>query len=209
MEFVTDGDIGAALEAARRRMGLGQAEVSQLLKVRGVTWSQATVSKVESGSRPVRANELPAVAAAYGVQLMDLLREAQSEPRTLLADAVIAQRVAAQACVTVDQMLGAVMRVARRAARDEDQRRADVRLASLLVLVHESPDRVEWVNWDGDTLEDTARQTFDMSTRLEEWWTEALGELERGGRLGRDPEAETLEFAPAASGAVWVPESLA
>lgn len=209
MQVVTDTDIGAALEAARRRLGLGQAEVSLLLKSRGVSWSQATVSKVEAGTRPVRAAELPAVADAYGVQVADLLREAESEPRTLLSNAVVAQRVAVQAGEIANQAASAVMRVARQAAREALELGADVRLAALMVLVHESPGQVEWVNWDAETLEATARSTFTMSTRLDEWWVEALGGLDRAGRLARDPDAEALEFAPDPGGLLRVPEALA
>ncbi|MFJ2506298.1 helix-turn-helix domain-containing protein [Microbacterium sp. NPDC087592] len=62
----TDEQIGADVATARTRAGLSQRELATGMFDRGFQWSQATVSQVEKGTRPLRFNE--------GQHLAELIR---------------------------------------------------------------------------------------------------------------------------------------
>lgn len=68
--------IGDNIAEARQDAGLSQAELSERLREVGLNWSQGTLSKVESGSRPVRLSEAPIVASVLGTSLQQLLEPA-------------------------------------------------------------------------------------------------------------------------------------
>ncbi|GAA1149447.1 hypothetical protein MOX01_22620 [Microbacterium oxydans] len=53
----TEEQIGADLVTARERAGLSQKELAASMTDRGFKWSQATVSQIEKGERPVRLSE--------------------------------------------------------------------------------------------------------------------------------------------------------
>lgn len=64
---------GRQVQKYREELGMMQAELAAALRDQGVNWSQATLSKVERGERPVRLSEAPTVAKALGRSLSDLL----------------------------------------------------------------------------------------------------------------------------------------
>ena len=68
-----DSKIGARIAQLRGAMGLKQSDLSESLRLAGLNWSQGTLSKVESGQRPVRLTEAPLLARALDVQLAELL----------------------------------------------------------------------------------------------------------------------------------------
>lgn len=84
---LTDENIGQAIQAGRQRAGILQSALSERLAAHGLTWSQATISKVERGDRPVRAIELPAVAAALDMSVDDLFTPWESGLQLRLRDA--------------------------------------------------------------------------------------------------------------------------
>lgn len=53
----SDEEIGADVTAARERAEQSQKDLAADMTARGFKWSQATVSQVEKGSRPLRFNE--------------------------------------------------------------------------------------------------------------------------------------------------------
>ncbi|MFJ6429685.1 multiprotein-bridging factor 1 family protein [Microbacterium maritypicum] len=53
----TDEQNGADVTAARGRAGLSQKELAAQMSERGFPWTQATVSQVEKGERPLRLTE--------------------------------------------------------------------------------------------------------------------------------------------------------
>ena len=57
-----------AVRAERHRAGLSQAKLAEAMG-----WSRQVVSAVETGTREVMARELPALCAALGVTLRQLL----------------------------------------------------------------------------------------------------------------------------------------
>lgn len=53
-----DEKIGQAIASARKSAGLEQKELSEALTAKGLNWSQGTLSRVETGDRPVRLSEV-------------------------------------------------------------------------------------------------------------------------------------------------------
>lgn len=71
-----DQNIAASVRAYREARGVSQDELAQRMSDRGFGFSQATVWKIESGQRPVKASELVALADALDVLTpMDLMSE--------------------------------------------------------------------------------------------------------------------------------------
>lgn len=73
MNSTPDEEIGQRLQRLRERQNLNQAQAVRALRSAGLVWSQGTLSKVESGIRPIRLAELPAIARALGVNQSELL----------------------------------------------------------------------------------------------------------------------------------------
>jgi transcriptional regulator with XRE-family HTH domain len=57
----------------RQGRGWSQQEVAEKMRAYGYEWSQATVTRLESASRPIRLNELADLAALFGVPVMQFL----------------------------------------------------------------------------------------------------------------------------------------
>ena len=71
-----DQNIAAGVRAYREAAGVSQEELAQRMSDRGFGFSQATVWKIESGQRPVKASELVALASSLDVlSPMDLTSE--------------------------------------------------------------------------------------------------------------------------------------
>lgn len=62
-----DQNIAANLRTYREADGISQEELAQRMADLGFGFSQATIWKIESGQRPVRASELVALADSLGV----------------------------------------------------------------------------------------------------------------------------------------------
>lgn len=62
----SDAEIGASVTAARERSEASQRDLAADMTARGFKWSQATVSQVEKGSRPLRFNEAQHLAELIG-----------------------------------------------------------------------------------------------------------------------------------------------
>lgn len=73
MNATPDEEIGRRVQFVRERQHLNQAQAVRALRGMGLVWSQGTLSKVESGIRPVRLAEVPAIARALGVSQNELL----------------------------------------------------------------------------------------------------------------------------------------
>lgn len=73
MNATPDEEIGQRLQQVRERKNLNQSQAVRALREAGLVWSQGTLSKVESGNRPIRLAELPAIATAFGVSQNELL----------------------------------------------------------------------------------------------------------------------------------------
>lgn len=73
--MLEDGNvhIGVKITQGRERHGWNQGELATRLEAAGLPWHQTTVSKAERGERPVRAVELPILAAVLGLDPLALL----------------------------------------------------------------------------------------------------------------------------------------
>lgn len=75
--------VGQRIRDVRLTQGLAQIELARRLANFGVDWHQTTVAKTELGLRPLRVNEVAALASALDVPLEELLRTpAQQRPVT-------------------------------------------------------------------------------------------------------------------------------
>ncbi len=68
----TDEAIGKRLEKLRRDAGLSQGELAERLRDADLNWSQGTLSRVETGSRPMRFTEALVVSTVLGVSAEEL-----------------------------------------------------------------------------------------------------------------------------------------
>jgi transcriptional regulator with XRE-family HTH domain len=62
-----DAEVGKRVAELRRQKDLRQEDFLELLEGLGVSWTQATLSRVEGGKRALKATELFAVADALGI----------------------------------------------------------------------------------------------------------------------------------------------
>jgi transcriptional regulator with XRE-family HTH domain len=77
--MLTLEEIGTRIQIARVTYGLNQVQLSDKLKEQGLHISRETISKIESGDRPLSAMELPVFAAVLSVPLTELLKEEMTE----------------------------------------------------------------------------------------------------------------------------------
>lgn len=84
MKFVVEDDsenfdaesrFAVRLRALRQAKGLTQLEVAERMNEQGFTWHQTTVAKTERADRPLRLNEVEALALALGVPVVDLITD--------------------------------------------------------------------------------------------------------------------------------------
>jgi transcriptional regulator with XRE-family HTH domain len=61
------------LRLLRQGRNWSQLEVAEKMRAYGYQWSQATVTRLEAATRPIRLNELAALAALYGVPVAQFL----------------------------------------------------------------------------------------------------------------------------------------
>jgi transcriptional regulator with XRE-family HTH domain len=71
--------IGRQVRLLRQAHGWSQQEVAEKMRAFGYQWSQATVTRLESASRPIRVNELADLAALYGVPIAQFLESGVPE----------------------------------------------------------------------------------------------------------------------------------
>ena len=64
--------LGERLAELRKRKGKRQDELLDLLAARGVNWTQATLSRIESGKRALKVTELFALTDALGIEAGEL-----------------------------------------------------------------------------------------------------------------------------------------
>ena len=65
--------VGRQVRLLRQGRGWSQQEVAEKMQAYGYQWSQATVTRLESASRPIRINELADLARLFGVPATQFL----------------------------------------------------------------------------------------------------------------------------------------
>ncbi len=71
--------IGQSVARVRRGRGWTQERLATAMDVRGFPMHQTTVAKLEGGTRPIRVNELFALAEIFGLSPAHLLPEADPQ----------------------------------------------------------------------------------------------------------------------------------
>ena len=64
---------GRHVRALRQERGWSQQDVAEKMRAYGYRWSQATVTRLETASRPIRVNELLDLAMLFDVRVWDFL----------------------------------------------------------------------------------------------------------------------------------------
>ena len=93
------------LRLLRQGRGWSQLDVAEKMRAYGYQWSQATVTRLEAATRPIRLNELTDLAALYGAPVAQFLEsgapggdlaDLEEEIKQLTADRpVLAERLQA------------------------------------------------------------------------------------------------------------------
>jgi transcriptional regulator with XRE-family HTH domain len=80
-QFSTDFNkqVGASLQRHRKAAGWSQADIANQLTLRGLSFQQPTVLKVERGSRPLKFEEAVAIADILGIDLAVLAQQIDDE----------------------------------------------------------------------------------------------------------------------------------
>ncbi len=72
--------VGERLRARRVGRGWSQAELATRMSGRDEKWTQSTIAKTEGATRPIRLNELAALAETLDVPLTDLVEPEREVP---------------------------------------------------------------------------------------------------------------------------------
>jgi len=72
--------VGELLRALRVGRGWSQAELATRMSGRDEKWTQSTIAKTEGATRPIRLNELAALAETLDVPLTDLVEPEREVP---------------------------------------------------------------------------------------------------------------------------------
>lgn len=75
-----DEQLGLALQKARATYDMDQTKLVSIVNARGLKWNQSTLSKIESGKRPLRFSEATLLSEVLGMSL-DELAFGSDEPR--------------------------------------------------------------------------------------------------------------------------------
>jgi transcriptional regulator with XRE-family HTH domain len=77
--------VGANVQQFRKAAGMAQADLANRLSARGLPFQQPTVLKVEKGVRPLKAEEVAAIADVLGVGVALLLDDPEAKTTAALA----------------------------------------------------------------------------------------------------------------------------
>jgi transcriptional regulator with XRE-family HTH domain len=69
----TEQLVGRQVRLLRQGRGWSQLDVAEKMRPYGYKWSQATVTRLESATRPIRVNELTDLAMLFGVPVTQFL----------------------------------------------------------------------------------------------------------------------------------------
>lgn len=152
MALLTDEGIGRAIQAGRQRLGILQSELSERLEIQGLVWSQATISKVERGDRPVRATEIPAVARALDMDMSDLFMPWESGLQLRLQEAIEQEHQLDQELRSIEQEYTRVSARKREIGAALGAAGDRVEALRLLIDFTQGATNVEWVSWSAEAL---------------------------------------------------------
>lgn len=67
--MITDKELGELVKAERLKRGWSQEKLVRRMRNAGINWMQSTVTKTESGNRPIRVREVFTLAALLSLDL--------------------------------------------------------------------------------------------------------------------------------------------
>ncbi len=150
--------VGRHARALRLEHGWSQHEVAERMRAYGYQWSQATVTRLETASRPIRVNELVDLATLFGVSKWEFLNPEENfswdDPDALAREIekLVAERVAIKE--HLDNQIALAEEAARgRAAVAARLRRIDERLEALARRVPRFAELAQGPARDGDDRE--------------------------------------------------------
>lgn len=82
---VTDVEIGRRIRQAREKSGMSQRQVAEAMAQRGHSWLQNTLTRTETGDRPIRLTEAVDMARILGVSMTVFYTEKAAEIRNASA----------------------------------------------------------------------------------------------------------------------------
>lgn len=116
MNRITDQQVGARIVQLREARDWNQGDLAEALRAYGLNWSQGTLSKVETGSRPVRLVEVPLLLDVLQAKVDDLI-DLDRDPsllaqttRASLQNRLVELRGAASNVDAIEALAGAVKR---------------------------------------------------------------------------------------------------
>jgi transcriptional regulator with XRE-family HTH domain len=77
--------VGRQVRLLRQARGWSQQDVAEKMRAYGYQWSQATVTRLEAATRPIRLNELADLAALFGIPVPQFLEDPGFEVEDLEA----------------------------------------------------------------------------------------------------------------------------
>lgn len=192
---ISDADLGRAIEAARIVAQIGQQELSDRLRARGLNWSRVTLSKVETGNRTVKAAELPTLLDALGAELGDLFENAGDELRRGLSHAHHAAGYARAQRWQLEQVAGDVKRRLQGVCEQERSAVNVIALYRLMILVRDDPDSLRSMNWGRDRVLELSRHALGSDQQaVRDWLAKHLAERTSHVQFDTDPEDDRLLF---------------
>ncbi|WP_094602869.1 hypothetical protein SPSIL_009800 [Sporomusa silvacetica DSM 10669] len=108
--MLTLEEIGARIQSARVTRGLNQVQLSDKLKEQGLHISRETISKIESGDRPLSAMELPVFATVLSVPVTELLKEETAEDLVTLFRRKAGVNIVSEEIAEIQDMMKALIR---------------------------------------------------------------------------------------------------
>lgn len=108
--MLTLEEIGTRIQSGRVTCGLNQVQLSDKLKEQGLHISRETISKIESGDRPLSAIELSVFAAVLSIPVTELLKEETTEDLVTLFRRKAGVNIVSEEIAEIQDMMKALIR---------------------------------------------------------------------------------------------------
>lgn len=82
--MITFKIIGERIRKERELLKLSQKNISDLLEEKGVSLSRETISKIETGDRPINVLEIKSISEVLNIKPDDLIKDEEEEEKDLV-----------------------------------------------------------------------------------------------------------------------------
>lgn len=83
--MITFKIIGERIRKERELLKLSQKNISDLLEEKGVSLSRETISKIETGDRPINVLEIKSISEVLNIKPDDLIKDEEEEEKDLVS----------------------------------------------------------------------------------------------------------------------------